>query len=199
MLLASLASRKRKAVRRERREAAASGLTIETLTGNDIKSTHWDAFFECYVATSEYKWGYPYLNREFFERLGAAMADKVVLMLAAYEGRIIAGAFNMLGADALYGRNWGALGYVPFLHFELCYYRAIDFAIAHGLARVEAGAQGAHKIARGYLPVHTYSAHWIRHEGLRDAVDDYLGRERIAVDAEVEALATYAPFRKCDD
>ena len=196
--LASLASRKRKAVRRERREALASGLTIETLTGNDLKTIHWDAFFECYLATSEHKWGYPYLTRDFFDRLGATMADKVVLMLAADEGRTIAGAFNMLGADTLYGRNWGSLGYVPFLHFELCYYRAIDFAIAHGLARVEAGAQGAHKIARGYLPVHTYSAHWIRHEGLRDAVEDYLGRERIAVDAEVEALANYAPFRKCD-
>ena len=196
--LASLASRKRKAVRRERRAAADSGLTIEVLTGDDLKTNHWDDFFECYIATSEHKWGYPYLTRDFFDRLGASMAGKVVLMLASYEGRVIAGAFNMLGADALYGRNWGALGYVAFLHFELCYYRAIEVAIEIGLARVEAGAQGAHKIARGYLPVHTYSAHWIRHEGLRDAVGDYLDRERSAVDAQVEALASYAPFRKCD-
>ena len=194
--LAGLASRKRKAVRRERRAAAASGLRVEVLTGSDLKSIHWDAFFECYMATSDRKWGYPYLTRDFFDRLGAAMADNVVLMMASDEGRYVAGALNLMGADALYGRNWGALGHYPFLHFELCYYRAIEFAIDRGLARVEAGAQGPHKIARGYLPVHTYSAHWIRHEGLRDAVDDYLGRERAAVDAEVEALATYAPFRK---
>ena len=196
--LASLTSRKRKAVKRERRAAAESGLTIEILTNNDLTTAHWNAFFECYMATADRKWGYPYLTREFFDRLGETIAHKVVLMLASHDGRVVAGAYNMLGGDALYGRNWGALGYFPFLHFELCYYRAIEFAIDHGLARVEAGAQGHHKIARGYMPVHTYSAHWIRHEGLREAVADYLDHERPAVDQEIEALATYAPFRKED-
>ena len=194
--LAQLASRKRKAVRRERRAALDAGLTIETLTGAAITPAHWDAFHRCYVATGERKWGHPYLTRAFFEMLGEAMADRVVLVLAANEGRTIAGALNLVGGDTLYGRNWGALERHPFLHFELCYYRAIDYAIEQGLSRVEAGAQGPHKIARGYLPKITYSAHWIGHEGLRDAIAEYLDHERPAIDAEVEALADHAPFRK---
>ena len=194
--LGELASRKRKAVRRERRAALAAGLTIETLSGAAITPAHWDAFFRCYLATSDRKWGHPYLTREFFELLGATMADRVVLVMAANEGRTIAGALNLVGDDTLYGRNWGALERHPFLHFELCYYRAIDYAIAHRLGRVEAGAQGPHKIARGYLPELTYSAHWIENRGLRDAIADYLDHERPAVDAEVEALADHAPFRK---
>ena len=194
--LADLTSRKRKAVRRERREALAEGLTVETLTGAAITSAHWDAFYRCYIATSAAKWGHPYLTRAFFELLGETMADRVVLVMAANEGRIIAGALNLVGSDALYGRNWGALEHHRFLHFELCYYRAIDHAIANKLSRVEAGAQGPHKIARGYLPELTYSAHWIENRGLRDAIADYLDHERPAVDAEVEALADHAPFRR---
>ncbi len=194
--LAQLASRKRKAVRRERRAALDAGLTIETLTGAAITPAHWDAFHRCYVATGERKWGHPYLNRAFFEMLGDTMADRVVLVMAANRGRTIAGALNLVGGDTLYGRNWGALERHPFLHFELCYYRAIDYAIERGLGRVEAGAQGPHKIARGYLPKITYSAHWIGHQGLRDAIADYLDHERPAIDAEVEALADLAPFRK---
>lgn len=196
--LASLASRKRKAVRRERRGALASGLTIEVLTGNDIKSIHWDAFFACYVETSHGKWGYPYLNREFFTRLGETLAHKVALIMASDDGRYVAGALNLIGADTFYGRNWGCIGHYPFLHFEVCYYSAIEFAIERGLKYVEAGAQGHHKIARGYLPVRTHSAHWISHAGLRDAIEDYLGHERDAVDDEIEALADYSPFRKED-
>ena len=194
--LGALASRKRKTVRRERRDALAAGLEIETLTGNEINSTHWDAFFECYIATSDDKWGYPYLTRAFFERLGETMAERVVLVLASRDGRIIAGAFNVLGGDTLYGRNWGAIEYHPFLHFELCYYRAIDFAIERGLERVEAGAQGPHKIARGYLPELTYSAHWIGHDGLRDAIARFLSHEQLAIDAEVDAYGELSPFRK---
>ena len=196
--LDSLASRKRKAIRRERREALATGLTIETLSGDDIKPAHWDAFFACYTATSDRKWGYPYLTRDFFERLGATLGERVVLILAARDGRTIASAFNMMGSDTLFGRNWGCLEYHPFLHFELCYYRAIDVAIERGLGRVEAGAQGQHKIARGYLPEITYSAHWIRHAGLRDAIADFLASETKAIDNEVDYLADFSPFRKDD-
>jgi len=194
--LAALSARKRKAVRRERRAVAEAGIVIETLTGDAIKSTHWDAFFACYIATSEGKWGIPYLTRAFFERLGETLAENVVLVLAARDGRVIAGALNLRGGSTLYGRNWGALEFHRFLHFELCYYRAIDFAIAEGLARVEAGAQGAHKIARGYLPERTYSAHWIAHEGLREAVARFLEQERAAVDEDIAFLGTVAPFRK---
>ncbi len=194
--LAQLASRKRKAVRRERRAALAEGLTVETLTGAAITPAHWDAFHRCYVATSERKWGHPYLNRAFFEMLGEEMADRVVLVMAANRGRTIAGALNLVGGDTLFGRNWGALERHAFLHFELCYYRAIEYAIERGLSRVEAGVQGPHKIARGYLPKITYSAHWIGHKGLRDAIADYLDHERPAIDAEVEALGDHAPFRK---
>ncbi len=194
--LAQLSSRKRKAVRRERRAALAEGLTVETLTGAAITPAHWDAFYRCYVATGERKWGLPYLTRAFFDLLGDTMADRVVLVMAANGGRTVAGALNLLGGDTLFGRNWGALEHHAFLHFELCYYRAIEFAIERGLRRVEAGAQGPHKIARGYLPELVYSAHWIGHKGLRDAVAGYLDHERPAIDFEVEALADHAPFRK---
>ena len=194
--LAGLTSRKRKAIKRERRAAVDSGLTIEIITGNDIKSEHWDSFFTCYITTSRGKWGIPYLNRDFFTRLGETMADKVALILAADHGRTVAGALNLIGADTLYGRHWGSIGHYPFLHFEVCYYSAIAFAIERGLTTVEAGAQGPHKIARGYLPVHTHSAHWISHPGLRNAIEDYLDHERDAVDDEIEALTDYSPFRK---
>ena len=194
--LAALASRKRKAIRRERRKVAESGIRVHALTGDDLRPAHWDAFHGFYLATSDKKWGYPYLTRDFFHLLGETLADKVVLVMAEAEGQFVAGAFNMLGPDALYGRNWGALGEFRFLHFEACYYQAIEFAISRGLARVEAGAQGPHKIQRGYVPVATYSAHWIGDERLRAAVDDFLARERRAVEAEIDYLAGHAPFRR---
>ncbi len=194
--LAALSARKRKAIRRERRAVSETGITIETLIGDDVKSKHWDAFFACYIATSERKWGHPYLTRAFFERLGETLADRIVLFLASRDGRTIAGALNLRGGDTLYGRNWGALEFHRFLHFELCYYRAIEYAIAEGLARVEAGAQGPHKIARGYLPARTYSAHWIAHPGLREAVARFLTEERAAVEDDMTLLTGIAPFKK---
>lgn len=194
--LAALSSRKRKAIRKERRRVAESGLTLRTLTGGEIAPRHWDAFYRFYIATSDRKWGRPYLNRAFFRRLGETMSEAVVLVLAEDRGRPVAGALNLRGGDTLYGRNWGALGDFRFLHFEACYYRAIDFAIAEGLARVEAGAQGEHKIQRGYLPVETYSAHWIADPGFREAVEHFLRRERSQVDYEIDALGDYAPFRR---
>jgi predicted N-acyltransferase len=197
--LAALSSRKRKNIRKERAASLEGGLTIHTLTGDAIERRHWDAFFRFYRNTSDRKWGHPYLTREFFDRLGATMADKVVLVMAERGGRLVAGALNLLGRDTIYGRNWGSTGEFPFLHFECCYYRAIDFAIAHGLKRVEAGAQGPHKIQRGYLPVATYSAHWIRDPAFAKAVADFLRRERRAVQREREELAEYAPFRKEPD
>ena len=194
--LAALSSNRRKTIRRERREAQA-GLDIRTLTGADITEAHWDAFFAFYMDTGERKWGRPYLTRDFFSRIGATMADRIALVMAFREGTPIAGALNLIGRDALYGRQWGALEEVPFLHFELCYYRAIEFAIERGLARVEAGAQGEHKIARGYLPSPVYSAHWIADPALRRPVADYLARERPAVAAEIGALTEeLSPFRK---
>src|SRR5579883_2716376 len=197
--LAALSSRKRKNIRKERAAAVADGIEILTLTGSAIEPRHWDAFFRFYRNTGDRKWGYPYLTRDFFHRLGATMADKVVLIIAEQRGRPIAGALNLLGSDTLYGRNWGCLGEFPFLHFECCYYRAIDFAIARSLRRVEAGAQGPHKIQRGYLPVPTYSAHWIRDKAFAKAVADFLARERRAVAHEREALAEFSPFRKEPD
>ena len=194
--LEALSSRKRKAIRRERRDALAGGLTVATLTGDAIKTRHWDAFFRFYIATSDRKWGSPYLNREFFDLLGQRLADKIVLVMAEREGRLVAGALNLRGADTLYGRNWGCIGDFPFLHFELCYYRAIDYAIAHGLTRVEAGAQGEHKIQRGYLPSPTYSAHWIRDPGFARAVADFLKRERDAIEHEMMELGELSPFRR---
>jgi len=193
--LAALSSSRRKAIRRERRDAQA-GLDIRVLTGTDIKEEHWDAFFAFYQDTGSRKWGRPYLTRAFFSRVGESMADRIAVVMAFRGGRPIAGALNFIGRDALYGRQWGALEDVPFLHFELCYYQAIDFAIARGLSRVEAGAQGEHKMARGYLPSPVYSAHHIADPALRRPVADYLRRERPAVRAEIEAMRReYSPFR----
>ena len=195
--LEALTSRKRKQIRRERRDALADGIEIETLTGSAIEERHWDTFFRFYISTSDRKWGSPYLTREFFSLLGARMAEKVVLVMAKKGGRYVAGALNLRGTDTLYGRNWGCAGDFPFLHFEACYYRAIDFAIAHGLKRVEAGAQGEHKIQRGYLPSATYSAHWIRDPGFARAVEDFLTRERRALEEEMEGLEdALSPFKR---
>ncbi len=194
--LASLSSRKRKTIRRERRDALRDGIRIHTLTGDDLRAEHWDAFYRCYIATSDTKWGYPYLSRAFFHLLGERMADRVVLFLAERDGDWVAGALNLVGRDTLYGRNWGALGRFPFLHFEACYYRAIEYAIERGLARVEAGAQGPHKIQRGYLPTPTYSAHWIADARFREAVARFLEDERRMVDEEIEGLSRYAPYRR---
>lgn len=194
--LAALSSNRRKTIRRERREAQA-GLDIRVLTGADITTAHWDAFFAFYLDTGDRKWGRPYLTRDFFARVGATMADRIALVMAFRDDTPIAGALNFIGRDALYGRQWGALEEVPFLHFELCYYQAIDFAISRGLSRVEAGAQGEHKIARGYLPSPVYSAHWIADPALRDPVARYLDNERPAVEAEMEAMtADLSPYRK---
>ena len=194
--LAALSSSRRKTIRRERREAQA-GLDIRILTGGDIREEHWDAFFACYMDTGSRKWGRPYLTRTFFSLIGETMADRIALVMAFRDGRPIAGALNLIGRDALYGRQWGAIEDAPFLHFELCYYRAIDFAVERGLSRVEAGAQGEHKIARGYLPTPVYSAHHIAHPGLRAAVADYLERERPAVEIEMAAMAReLTPYRR---
>ncbi len=193
--LNALASRKRKAIRKERREAREGGIDIEWVTGRDLTEAHWDAFFAFYMDTGSRKWGMPYLNRRFFSLIGESMADQILLVLAKRAGRYVAGALNIIGADTLYGRYWGAIEEHPCLHFEICYYQAIDFAIAHKLARVEAGAQGEHKLARGYLPTPTYSAHYIADPGLRRAVADYLKRERIAVAQETALLAEDSPFR----
>ena len=197
--LGALASRKRKAIARERRQALADGLvTIETLTGAALTEGHWDAFFGFYMDTGQRKWGTPYLNRDFFSLLGQTMSDQVVLVMAYKHGTPIAGALNMAGPSVLYGRYWGCSEYIPALHFEVCYYQAIDFAIKHGLGRVEAGAQGPHKISRGYLPVHTYSAHWIADPAFRNGVAAYLDQERDQVDDEIGALTARSPFKKPD-
>jgi predicted N-acyltransferase len=197
--LGALASRKRKAIRRERRDANDAGLEFVTLRGAEIGRREWSAFYGFYTSTVDRKWGSAYLTRQFFPLLSERLGDRVVLMLARHRGVPVAGALNLLGADALYGRNWGCRGDWPFLHFELCYYRAIEFAIANGVARVEAGAQGEHKIQRGYLPAPTYSAHWITHAGLRRAIADYLAQERPARLAEMEELAAASPFREAVD
>ncbi len=194
--LDTLASRKRKTIRRERREALVDGLRVEWITGSDLTEAHWDAFYAFYMDTGGRKWGSPYLNREFFSRLSEAMADRIVLIFAYDGDEPIAGALNLIGKDILFGRNWGATRGVPFLHFEVCYYQAIDFAITHGLKTVEAGAQGEHKLARGYEPVITRSIHHIAHAGLRNAVADYLEDERRVVDNSKDALARYTPFRR---
>jgi predicted N-acyltransferase len=195
--LDNLASRKRKQIRKERREALANDIEIDWVTGKDLTEAHWDAFHAFYRDTGSRKWGRPYLNRRFFSLLGERLGERVLLVMARREGRPIAGALNLIGSDTLFGRNWGCTEDHPFLHFEVCYYQAIDFAISRGLARVEAGAQGAHKLARGYLPAPTYSAHHIAHPGLRRAVADYLEQERDAVQLEGEAIrAEYSPFRK---
>jgi hypothetical protein len=194
--LGRLASRKRKAIRRERKEALAPGIEVAWLTGSDLTEAVWDAFFTFYMDTGSRKWGRPYLTRAFFSIVGERMRDRILLVMAKRAGRWIAGAINFLGPEAIYGRNWGAIEHHPFLHFELCYYQAIDYAIAHKLARVEAGAQGEHKLMRGYLPVETYSAHFIANPALRRAVAEYLARERSYVRASAEELAAAAPFRK---
>lgn len=194
--LAALSSGRRKTIRRERREAAAD-LDIVRLTGSDLTEEHWDAFFGFYMDTGSRKWGAPYLNRRFFALLGERMADRVLLVMARRRGRWIAGALNLIGGDCLYGRNWGCVEEVPFLHFELCYYQAIDHAIGAGLARVEAGAQGPHKIARGYRPSAVYSAHYIADPALRAPVARFLEEERRAVQGEMDWLAEeYSPFKQ---
>jgi predicted N-acyltransferase len=196
--LATFRSDKRKQVRRERREALAGGVRIAQLTGGDITEADWDAFFAFYMDTGSRKWGRPYLNRRFFSLLGERMADRVLLLIAYRGDTPIAGALNLIGSDALYGRYWGTTDPQPFLHFELCYHQAVDWAIAHRLARVEAGAQGDHKLARGYVPVTTHSAHFIVDPGFRRAVADYLSRERAEVARIGEALAGMTPFRRGD-
>ena len=195
--LAALSSRKRKDLRKER-AAAQSGVEIRALTGSEIGEEHWDAFWEFYQDTGARKWGQPYLTRTAFSLLGERMAQRIVLILAYADGRAIAGALNFIGSDALYGRYWGASIEKPFLHFELCYYQAIDIAISLGLSRVEAGAQGGHKLARGYEPVETWSAHWIAHPGFREAISDFLVRERAGTAADRNYLENRTPFRKAD-
>jgi hypothetical protein len=193
--LAALASRKRKAMRKERASARA-GVDIRALTGSDIRSEHWDAFWIFYQDTGARKWGSPYLTREAFDLFGQRMADRILMLLAYMNGRPIAGALNFIGDEALYGRYWGCVFDKPFLHFELCYYRAIEEAIALGLARVEAGAQGGHKLARGYEPVETWSAHWLADPRFREAVADFLDRERRGIAADRLFLGERTPFRK---
>ncbi|MHA7970942.1 GNAT family N-acetyltransferase [Rhizobium sp. CAU 1783] len=194
--LETLASRKRKALRKERRAALENGITIDWLTGSDLTEDVWDQFFAFYMDTGSRKWGKPYLTRSFYSLIGERMADDILLVMAKRDGRYIAGAINFIGADALYGRHWGCIEDHPFLHFEVCYHQAIDFALLRGLARVEAGAQGEHKLARGYLPVTTHSAHYIAHPGLRRAVADYLEHERREVEQIGDYLAEHSPFRK---
>ncbi|HEY6916693.1 MAG TPA: GNAT family N-acetyltransferase [Allosphingosinicella sp.] len=193
--LATLASRKRKSIRKER-QSAVEGLEIRHLTGGDITEAHWDAFWAFYQDTGSRKWGRPYLTRSFFSLLSERMADRLLLVFALRNGVPIAGALNLIGGDTLYGRYWGALEEVPHLHFEICYYQAIDYAIAHRLARVEAGAQGSHKLARGYRPVPTWSAHFIADPGFREAVANYLETERRAVADDIAELNEMAPFRR---
>lgn len=194
--LAQLASRKRKAIRKERAQAQAFGGTIRRLTGDDIRPTHWDAFWAFYQDTGARKWGQPYLTRAFFDLIHQTMRDDILLVLAERDGRPVAGALNFIGRRVLYGRYWGAIEDHPSLHFECCYYQAIDHAIEQGLIRVEAGAQGEHKLARGYLPTQTHSLHWIADDGFRKAVARYLELERTAVGEEIGLLADYSPFRK---
>ena len=193
--LTTLTSRKRKNIRKERK-AAQEGITIKRLTGDDLKSEHWDFFYRCYMDTGQRKWGRPYLSRTFFEILQETMRDDILLVMAFDGEAPIASALNFIGSDALYGRNWGCIVHKPFLHFELCYYQAIDAGIEMGLPKVEAGAQGEHKLARGYEPIATHSAHYLIHPGLRGAISDYLTRERRAVENQISILSKHTPFRK---
>lgn len=194
--LAALSANRRKTIKRERRDAQAD-LDIRVLTGADITEAHWDAFFAFYMDTGSRKWGQPYLTRDFFSRVGATMADRIALVMAFRDQTPIAGALNFIGRDALYGRQWGTLEDVPFLHFELCYYQAIEFAISRSLSRVEAGAQGDHKIARGYLPSPVYSAHFIADSALRDPVARYLDGERPAMQAEMAVMTEeLSPYKQ---
>ena len=190
-----LSSKKRKNIRRERRDALANDLEIQRLTGAEITEAHWDAFYQFYIDTGSRKWGSAYLTRSFFSLVGAAMAEDILLVMVRRDGRYVAGAINFIGGDCLFGRNWGCIEHHPFLHFEVCYYQAIEFAIEHGLSRVEAGAQGEHKLARGYMPSHTYSAHWIVHDGFRDAVGRYLEEERTHIAEEIDYLEQFSPFK----
>lgn len=194
--LNSLTSRRRKVIRRERREAHRHGLRLQALTGADLTESVWDALYRCYLETSSRKWGRPYLNREFFSLLGERLADRTVVMTAARGGRILAAAWNLRGSSALFGRNWGCLEDFPFLHFELCYYMAIDYAIAEGLSRVEAGAQGEHKIQRGYLPTPTHGAVWFRRPEFSGLMAAHLASERAIADQDREYLDTVSPFRR---
>lgn len=194
--LEELISRKRKALKRERREALSNGISIDWLTGKDLKEDIWDQFFTFYMDTGSRKWGRPYLNREFYSLIGERMADDIVLIMAKLDGRYIAGAINFIGGDRLFGRHWGCVEDHPFLHFEVCYHQAIDYAIAHKLSVVEAGAQGEHKLARGYEPVTTHSAHYISHPAFRTAVEQYLRREVREVEMNTAYFAEHSPFRK---
>jgi predicted N-acyltransferase len=194
--LADLSSRKRKMIRKERETAQGRGLTIRALTGDAIEPRHWDAFWTFYQDTGSRKWGTPYLTRKAFARFHETMRNDILLVLAFNGERPVAGALNFIGRHTLFGRYWGCVEDHPCLHFELCYYQAIDWAITHGLQRVEAGAQGEHKLARGYLPVETHSIHWIADPSFRKAVDRYLQAERRAVGEEIEVLTAYGPFRR---
>ncbi len=194
--LNALSSRKRKNIRKERKQAQAFGGTITSLTGEDIKPHHWDALWRFYQDTGARKWGTPYLTRAFFDTIHQTMRDDTLLVFAERDGVPVAGAMNMIGSDTLFGRYWGCVEHHPALHFELCYYQAMDWAIAQGLSSVEAGAQGEHKLARGYLPVTTHSLHWIQDPGFRDAIDRYLQEERAAISQDVEVLTSYGPFKR---
>jgi predicted N-acyltransferase len=196
--LGALSSRKRKTMRKERKQAQAFGGTIRTLVGDDILPEHWDAFWTFYQDTGARKWGSPYLTRAFFDIAHQCMRDDIALVMAERDGHFVAGAMNFIGRDVLYGRYWGCIEHHPCLHFEACYYQAMDFAITHGLGRVEAGAQGEHKLARGYLPVEIHSLHWIGDPGFSDAVARYLVAERKAVAEDIEILTDYGPFRKVE-
>lgn len=196
--LGTLSSRKRKNIRKERAQAQQFGGEVHTFTGDDLEPEHWDAFWRFYQDTGARKWGTPYLTRQFFDIAQETLRDDMVLVLAERDGRWVAGALNFVGAQALYGRYWGCSEHHPCLHFELCYYRAIDIAIARGLARVEAGAQGEHKLARGYLPTPTWSLHWVNDTGFAKAIGDYLKAERDAVDEEINVLTEYGPFKQAE-
>ncbi|MFL2528849.1 MAG: GNAT family N-acetyltransferase [Candidatus Azotimanducaceae bacterium] len=194
--LNDLSSKKRKNIRRERRDALSNNITIELLSGEDIREHHWDAFYSFYIDTSSRKWGYPYLTREFFSLIGDSMAKDILLVMCRRDDRYIAGAINFIGGESLFGRNWGCIEEHPFLHFEVCYYQAIEYAIRYGLKTVEAGAQGDHKLSRGYMPTKTYSAHWIVNPSFRKAVEDFLEAERQWVQEEIHYVEDHSPFRK---
>ena len=196
--LSHFASRKRKNIRKERQSLKSEGVRFHRLTGADITPSHWDKFYHFYLATIDKKWGGAYLTRAFFDQIGATMADDILLVMAEYDGDIIAGALNLMSPECLYGRNWGCALELPNLHFETCYYQAIEFAIETGRRRVEAGAQGMHKVQRGYLPQITYSAHYIQHDGFADAVRRFCEMENRAVEEEAQDIATLSPFRQAD-
>lgn len=193
--LKALSSKKRRNIKRERRMALEGGVRIEYLSGSEIEEAHWDAFYQFYMDTGSRKWGTPYLTRRFFSLVGASMADQILLIMCRFGDKYVAGALNFIGEDCLYGRYWGSLGDYPFLHFEVCYYQAIEYAIGQKLSFVEAGAQGEHKLARGYLPHQTYSAHWIANNSLRTAIADYLISERRYVDENIQIWKDHSPFR----